>query len=65
MKKYGFGVDIADSLQIARKRNNLERKQIIGIGVEVPRPVTAEGKVLRTTNIDWENKGMMLEFMVA
>ena len=27
VKKYGFGVDIADSLQIARKRNNLERKQ--------------------------------------
>lgn len=53
--------DIAASVKEKLKEHNLEEAEIIGIGVGVPAPVTAEGVVNGSANIGWGYKEVKRE----
>ncbi len=54
--------DIAASIQKSIKKNKLTEKQICGIGMGVPGPVSADGTVNKCVNLGWDvfnvEKGM-------
>lgn len=54
--------DITESIKEHMAKNNLEQKDIIGIGVGVPGPVNDEGVVLTTANLGWGRKDVVKEF---
>lgn len=45
--------DIADSIELRRVKNNLERSQIGGVGIGIPGPVKEDGTVLKCANLGW------------
>ena len=46
--------DIAASIEAYMQKKQLPREQIIGIGIGVPGPVTADGTVNRCINLGWD-----------
>ncbi len=48
--------DVADSLRKKREEKDIAISEIIGIGVGVPAPVSAEGIVRNTVNLGWGYK---------
>ena len=45
--------DIADALQSFIAKKNLSRESLLGIGIGVPGPVSADGTVNRCVNLGW------------
>jgi glucokinase len=45
--------DVAKSLENKISEKNLDKNQIVGIGVGVPGPVTADGTVIECVNLGW------------
>ena len=48
--------DIADSIKAKMEEHNINKEDVIGVGVGVPAPVTAEGIVNGTANLGWKYK---------
>ena len=46
--------DVAKSIESKIEERNLSKDQIVGIGVGVPGPVTADGTVIQCVNLGWE-----------
>ena len=46
--------DVAKSIESKIEEQNLSKDQIVGIGVGVPGPVTADGTVIQCVNLGWE-----------
>ncbi len=46
--------DVAKSIENKIEERNLSKDQIVGIGVGVPGPVTADGTVIQCVNLGWE-----------
>ena len=53
--------DIADSIKAKMEEHGLDKVNIIGVGVGVPAPVTAEGIVNKTANLGWKYKEVKKE----
>lgn len=53
--------DIAGAIQAKMEEKNIAREEVIGIGVGVPAPVTAEGVVNGTANLGWKYKEVKKE----
>lgn len=53
--------DIAYSIKKKMEKYNLDKSDVIGIGVGVPAAVLGEGYVKKVTNIGWENKDVKQE----
>lgn len=53
--------DIAESIKEKMEEHNLTKEDIIGVGVGVPCPVTAEGVVNGTANLGWKYKEVKKE----
>lgn len=45
--------DVAKSIENKIQEQNLDKNQIVGIGVGVPGPVTADGTVIQCVNLGW------------
>lgn len=46
--------DVADSINNIIIERNIDRENILGIGIGVPGPVTADGTVLKCVNLGWD-----------
>lgn len=46
--------DIADSIRETMEQEKIEKKEIKGIGIGVPGPVTKDGTVLKCVNLGWD-----------
>lgn len=46
--------DVADSINDKMNELNIEKEQILGIGIGVPGPVTDDGTVLKCVNLGWD-----------
>lgn len=57
--------DIAASIQEKMKQHNLTKENVVGVGVGVPAPVTAEGVVNGTANLGWKYKEVKKELEEA
>ena len=53
--------DIAESIKAKMEEHNITKEDIIGVGVGVPAPVTAEGVVNGTANLGWKYKEVTKE----
>ena len=53
--------DIADSIKAKMEEHHISKEDIIGVGVGVPAPVTAEGVVNGTANLGWKYKEVKKE----
>ena len=53
--------DIAQSLKEKLKKHHIEKKEIIGIGMGVPAPVSEDGVVQKTANLGWGYKEVRRE----
>lgn len=53
--------DVAKSLDEKLKGHQIEKKDVCGIGVGVPAPVTGDGVVKQTTNLGWGYKEVRRE----
>ena len=53
--------DIADSIKVKMEEHNINKEDVIGVGVGVPAPVTAEGIVNGTANLGWKYKEVKKE----
>lgn len=53
--------DIAESIKAKMEELNIAKEDIIGVGVGVPAPVTAEGVVNGTANLGWKYKEVKKE----
>ena len=53
--------DIADSIKAKMEEHGIAKEDIIGVGVGVPAPVTAEGVVNGTANLGWKYKEVKKE----
>lgn len=45
--------DIAGSILVKMKQENLEKEDVIGVGMGVPGPVKADGTVVKAVNLGW------------
>ena len=45
--------DIAASIEEKIQKNNVKKEDVVGIGIGVPGPVTADGTVLKCVNLGW------------
>lgn len=45
--------DIADSIDSKMKERGIKKEDVVGIGIGVPGPVTADGTVLKCVNLGW------------
>ena len=48
--------DITQSLNIKMEEREIDREDILGIGVGIPAPVTEDGVVEKTANLGWGYK---------
>ena len=53
--------DIADAIQVKREKYQIQKEDVIGIGVGVPAAVTGEGFVKQVTNLGWRDKDIKTE----
>lgn len=53
--------DIAASIKTKMEEHNIAKEDVIGVGVGVPAPVTAEGIVNGTANLGWKYKEVKKE----
>ena len=53
--------DVADSIKTKMEEYKITKEDVIGIGVGVPAPVTAEGVVNGTANLGWKYKEVKKE----
>lgn len=53
--------DVADSIHEKLKEHQIEKKDVCGVGVGVPAPVTGDGVVKQTTNLGWGYKEVKRE----
>ena len=53
--------DVAKSIQEKLTEHGIEKEKIVGIGVGVPAPVTGDGFVKQTANLNWESKNVRVE----
>ena len=53
--------DIAASIKVKMEEHGIAKEDIIGVGVGVPAPVTAEGVVNGTANLGWKYKEVTKE----
>lgn len=53
--------DIAESIKTKMEEHGIAKEDIIGVGVGVPAPVTAEGVVNGTANLGWKYKEVKKE----
>lgn len=53
--------DIADAIQEKRVKYQIQREDVVGIGVGVPAAVTGEGFVKQVTNLGWRDKDIKKE----
>ena len=53
--------DIAASIKAKMEEHNIAKEDVIGVGVGVPAPVTAEGIVNGTANLGWKYKEVKKE----
>ncbi len=45
--------DIAGSILVKMKQENIEKEDVLGVGMGVPGPVKADGTVLKAVNLGW------------
>lgn len=45
--------DIAGSILVKMKQHNIDKKDVVGVGMGVPGPVTEDGTVLLAANLGW------------
>ena len=45
--------DVADTVEAKMKELSLEKKDVIGVGIGVPGPITEDGTVLQCANLGW------------
>lgn len=45
--------DIAGSILVKMKQNNIDKEEVVGVGLGVPGPVTEDGTVLVAVNLGW------------
>ena len=45
--------DVAASIQEKNAEKQIEKADILGIGIGVPGPITADGRVLKCVNLGW------------
>lgn len=50
--------DVAASIIDKTKEHNIEKTDVVGIGIGVPAPITKEGFVQRTANLGWRCKNV-------
>ncbi len=48
--------DVAEAINGKIEQHSIEKEQVVGIGVGVPAPVTAEGVVNGSANLGWKYK---------
>lgn len=53
--------DIADAVKAKMAEKNLEKTQILGLGLGIPAPVTSDGIVKNTANLGWGYKEVTRE----
>lgn len=53
--------DLAKGVYKILEENNIERKDLLGIGIGVPGPVVDKSVVLRAVNLGWKNKDVKKE----
>ena len=53
--------DIAGSILVKMKQMNIEKEDVVGIGIGVPGPVTEDGTVLLAANLGWGKKNIAEE----
>lgn len=45
--------DVADTILAKMKERNLTNKEVVGVGIGVPGPITEDGSVLKCANLGW------------
>lgn len=53
--------DVAKSIEEKLALHGIEKEKVVGIGVGVPAPVTGDGVVKQTANLNWEWKNVKAE----
>lgn len=53
--------DVAKSIEEKLADHGIEKEKVVGIGVGVPAPVTGDGIVKQTANLNWEYKNVKAE----
>lgn len=53
--------DVAKAIEEKLAQQGIEKDQVVGIGVGVPAPVTGDGVVKQTANLNWEQKNVKAE----
>ncbi len=46
--------DVADTIEAKLKELTIEKKDVIGVGIGVPGPITEDGTVLKCANLGWD-----------
>ena len=55
--------DIAESIKVKMEEHGIVKEDVVGVGVGVPAPVTAEGVVNGTANLGWKYKEVTKELV--
>lgn len=53
--------DVAKAIEEKLAEHGIEKEKVVGIGVGVPAPVTGDGVVKQTANLNWEQKNVKAE----
>lgn len=53
--------DVAEAIKAKLEERSVKAEEVIGIGVGVPAPVTKDGLVKQTANLNWEQKNVKTE----
>lgn len=53
--------DVAKAIEGKLAEHGIEKEKVVGIGVGVPAPVTGDGVVKQTANLNWEQKNVKAE----
>ncbi|HCL01029.1 MAG TPA: glucokinase [Lachnoclostridium phytofermentans] len=46
--------DVADTIEAKLKELSIEKKDVLGVGIGVPGPITEDGTVLKCANLGWD-----------